>query len=96
MKMVARMMIFLAWLLPATGVMANEDEKASLAAKMVAPCEEKKAGEACTIVGATGIETGGNCMKHPKSGEMFCQPEGMPDSIILERVDEDVPPDPAQ
>ncbi|MBY5992485.1 hypothetical protein [Ferrimonas balearica] len=67
------------------------DEKVKLPPRMVEACKGFKSGDACTIIGPTGIETGGHCQKHQTTRELFCQPEGMPENVIL---GEEVPEDP--
>ncbi len=84
---------FLLLTLPTASIASEE---ATLPAATLKACDGLQAGDVCTIVGPTGIETGGVCRHHPKSDQLFCQPEGMPDDIILEKSKAEDPPDPGQ
>ncbi|MBY5921697.1 hypothetical protein [Ferrimonas balearica] len=85
-------------ILLALSSVASASEAPTLPKATIAACEGMKAGDNCTIVGPTGIETGGLCQHHPKTEQLFCQPEGMPESIILEKPKQgqETPPDPNQ
>ncbi|MBW3164782.1 hypothetical protein [Ferrimonas balearica] len=91
--------LLLSLCLLAPSALANEAKPAeagTLPPAMLAACEQLKSGDACTIIGPTGLETGGVCMKHPETKQLFCQPEGMPDTVILQQPTRESPPDPGQ